>query len=199
VAFQQGFFTIARTCGACGGLGLRITKKCATCSGEGRLRTERTITVRIPPGVDDGMQLRVSGEGEVSGEGGAAGDLYVALHVRPHPRFTRQGKDLLSTAEISFAQAALGAEIRVPTPDGDHAVQIVPGTQSGSRMRLRGKGAPALDGTGRGDLHIDVQVRTPSRLSGEERALFERLAELEGAREEDRDRGLFDRVKDIFG
>jgi molecular chaperone DnaJ len=196
VAFQQGFFTIARTCSRCNGAGRTISKACPDCRGEGRVRSERTIQVRIPPGVDQGMQLRVSGEGEAGPEGGRPGDLYVVLHVRDHPVFQRRERDLLSTVEISFAQAALGTQIRVATVDGEKDLRVPAGTQSGARIRLRGLGVPSLDGSGRGDHYVAIQVRTPGSLTAEQRELFERLAEIEGRG--GRDRGLLDRVKDML-
>ncbi len=142
------------------------------------------------------MRLRVSGEGE-GGRGGAPpGDLYVVLHVREHEVFQRQDQEILLEAGVSFSQLALGAEIGVPTLDGEHRLTIPAGTQSGTRFRLRGKGVPALHGRGRGDQHVLVQVRTPRKLNPEQRDLLERLAEFDG--DETNDRGLFDRVKDIF-
>ena len=197
VAFQQGFFTIARTCSSCGGAGKRIVTPCETCQGRGRVRSESTITVRVPAGVDDGMRLRVSGEGEASPDGGPQGDLYVVLHVAPHPVFHRDGAQLHCEVPISFAEAALGTVVRVPlVGGGEHELEIDAGTQSGTVVRLRGKGLPALDRSGRGDLHVTVQVRTPKSLTAEQRQLLEQLGELDGS--EPAERGLFDRVKDIF-
>ena len=160
------------------------------------MRAERNIKVRIPAGVDQGMQLRVGGEGEAGTEGGPPGDLYVVLNVREHAIFQRQERDILSTLEISFARAALGVECKVATLDGEHVLKIPAGTQSGTRFRIRGNGVPALDGSARGDHYVTLHVRTPTALNGEQRELFERLAELEG--ESTEDRRLFDRVKDIF-
>ncbi len=197
VAFQQGFFTIARNCGRCRGTGQRITKACEDCSGEGRHRVEREIQARIPAGVDSGVQLRVTGEGESGSSGGPPGDLYVAIEVREHPVFQREERDIHSRIDITFSQAALGTTCQAQTLNGEQALQIPAGTDSGTRFRLRGKGVVALDGRGRGDHYITVQVRTPERLDGAQRELFERLAEVEGEPVEDR--GLFERVKDIFG
>jgi molecular chaperone DnaJ len=197
VAFQQGFFTIARTCGTCGGAGKRIVTPCPACSGQGRVRSESTVTVRVPAGVDDGMRLRISGEGEASGDGGPAGDLYVVLHVAPHAVFHRDGPQLHCDVDISFAQAALGTTVRVPLiGGGEEELDVLAGTQSGTVLRLRGRGLPALDRSGRGDLHVTIRVRTPESLSVEQRELLEKLAELDGV--ETAERGLFDRVKDIF-
>jgi molecular chaperone DnaJ len=197
VAFQQGFFTIARTCGTCGGAGKRIVTPCASCAGQGRVRASSTITVRVPAGVDDGMRLRVTGEGEASGDGGPAGDLFVVLHVDEHPVFRRDGAQLHCDVVISFAQAALGTMVRVPLiGGGEEDLEVDAGTQSGTILRLRGKGLPALDRSGRGDLHVTIRVQTPKSLSAEQRRLLEQLAELDGV--ETAERGLFDRVKDIF-
>ncbi|HKQ62550.1 MAG TPA: molecular chaperone DnaJ [Candidatus Polarisedimenticolaceae bacterium] len=196
IAYQQGFFTVARTCGRCRGTGRRIKQACPTCQGSGQVRSERALTVRIPAGVDDGMQLRMSGEGEASVDGGPPGDLYVVLHVREHAVFRREGLDLIVEVPLSFAQAALGAELRVPTLDGEQALSVPAGTQSGARFRLKGRGVPALDGGRRGDQHVVVRLNTPERLSAAQRELFQQLAKLE---EESGDRSLFDRVKDIFG
>jgi molecular chaperone DnaJ len=143
------------------------------------------------------MRLRISGEGEASPDGGATGDLYVVLHVKDHPIFTRDGAELHCELTISPAQAALGTQVRVPLlAGGDEEIEIEPGTQSGTVVRLRGKGLPALDRSGRGDLHVGIRVATPSRLTPEQRELYEKLAELDGV--ETPERGLFDRVKDIF-
>jgi molecular chaperone DnaJ len=197
VAFQQGFFTIARTCGTCGGSGQRIVKPCGTCAGQGRVRAERSITVRVPAGVDDGMRLRITGEGEASPDGGPTGDLYVVLHVKEHPVFRRDGAHLHVEVTISAAQATLGTTVQVPMlAGGEHTQDIEPGTQSGTLLRLRGKGLPSLDRSGRGDLHVTIRVAVPTRLTPEQRALYEKLAELDGV--DTPERGLFDRVKDIF-
>jgi len=196
VAFQQGFFTIARTCGHCRGSGKRVVKPCHGCRGEGRLRVERDLQVRIPAGVDDGMQLRLSGEGEAGSPGAPRGDLYVMIHVREHESFRRVDHDLESALEITFSQAALGVSRKVATIEGEREIDVPAGTQSGTRLRLRGLGVPSLDGRGRGDQYVTVHVRTPRSLDAKQRELFERLAEIEG--EPTAERGLFDRVKDIF-
>lgn len=197
VAFQQGFFTIARTCSTCGGAGRRIVKPCPDCGGQGRVRRERTLSVRIPPGVDEGTRLRLQGEGEAAPGGGRAGDLYVVLSVRPHETFRRDGLDILSEVAVSYAQAALGAKIAVPVLGGGREeIEIGPGTQPGSVVRLPGRGVPSPQGGGRGDHLVEIAVRVPRRLSAEHRALLEKLAEVEGR--ETSERGLFDRVKDIF-
>jgi molecular chaperone DnaJ len=161
------------------------------------VQASSTITVRVPAGVDDGMRLRVSGEGEASADGGPAGDLYVVLQVAPHPVFRREGAQLHCEAPITFAQAALGTVVRVPlVGGGEEELDVEAGTQSGTVLRLRGKGFPALDRNGRGDLHVTIRVETPRRISTEQRELLEKLAELDG--KETAERGIFERVKDIF-
>ena len=197
VAFQQGFFTIARTCGTCGGSGKRIVKPCKACGGSGRLRAEKTVTVRVPAGIDDGMRLRITGEGEASPNGGPPGDLYVMIHVSEHAVFRRDGPQLHVEAAITAAQAALGTTLDVPLlAGGTTEIEVEPGTQSGTIVRLRGKGLPSLDRSGRGDLHVHVRVVTPTRLTPEQRELYEKLATLDGV--DTPERGLFERVKDIF-
>jgi molecular chaperone DnaJ len=196
VAFRQGFFTIARPCGRCGGSGRRIVQACPSCDGQGRVQQERTLTVRIPAGVADGTRLRLIGEGEGGVVGGPAGDLYVVLHVRAHPVFVRDGLNLHCEVPVSFATAALGSSVSVPTLDGERTLEVPGGTQSGASFRLKGDGVPAVDGRGRGDQYVTIRVRTPKRLSKEQRELFQRLAEIEEAEPEEP--GLFDRVKKIF-
>jgi molecular chaperone DnaJ len=196
VAFQQGFFTIARPCNVCGGSGRRITNPCTTCEGRGRVQNERTLKIRIPAGVDDGTRIRMSGEGEGGTRGGPPGDLYVVLHVREHAHFQRADRDLHYALAVSFSQAALGAELPVPTIDGEEQLTIPPGTQTGTSFRLKGLGVPALNSSARGDQYVTVHVRTPIRLSEERRRLLEQLAELDG--EETSDPGLFEKVKNIF-
>ena len=196
VAFQQGFFTVARTCTGCRGTGKQITRPCTTCEGNGVVQNERTLTVRIPPGVDEGVQLRMVGEGEGSRAGGPPGNLYVVVHVREHPVFQREGNDLFCDVPLSFAKAALGAELPVPTLDGEQKLRIPAGTQSGTRFRLKGRGVPELNGPRRGDQYVIVRVHTPRRLNDKQRKLLEELAVFDG--EETGDAGLFERVKKIF-
>src|SRR2546427_253649 len=188
--FEQ-FFTIT-TCPKCNGRGQWPERPCPRCSGEGRIAEQRTIAVEIPPGVPDGVQLRVPGRG-LAGEAGASpGDLYVAVHVRPDERFARDGDDVIYELPITFAQAALGAEVEVPTLDGTSRLRIPAGIQSGTALRLRGKGLPRFQGPGRGDQFVRVIVVTPTRLSAEERRLFEQLR---GTREDSGHRGAFDRFR----
>jgi molecular chaperone DnaJ len=197
LAFQQGFFTFARPCDHCGGGGKLITDPCEACDGRGMVRQERTLGIRIPAGVNDGTRIRMSGEGERSAAGGKPGDLYVVLHVRQHSIFQRRDNDLYCLLPISYSQAALGAVIEVPTLDGSEDLKVPAGTQSGSRFRLRGLGVPRINGSGRGDLYVDVNIYTPQKLSQEQKRLIEELGKLDG--NERPEPGLFDRVKNIFG
>ena len=204
--YQQGFFTVARTCGQCRGTGSIVAKPCPTCRGAGRVQKDRKLTVRIPAGIATGQRLRISGEGEAGVAGGPRGDLYVVIQVQEHPFFQRDGNDLYCEVPLNFPTLALGGEIRVPTLDGDEPFTVPPGTQTGSTFRIRGKGMPDVGGRGRGDLMVTLKVKTPRKVSKEQRKLLEQLAaslpheEFEPTPVEDHgDRGLFDRVKDIFG
>lgn len=172
---QQGLFTVSRTCPECKGLGQVIREPCPACQGQGRTRQEKVLGLKIPAGVEDGMRLRVGGEGESGVYGGPTGDLYVVLHVREHSYFERDGSDLYCTIPISIAQAALGADIRVPTLKGQERLRIPEGTQSGSVFRLRGFGMPRVEQGGRGDLFVKIQVMVPTSLSREQRRLLESL------------------------
>jgi len=196
---QQGFFTVTRTCPQCQGMGQVIREACPVCVGEGRTREEKVLGLKIPPGVDDGTRLRVSGEGEAGEHGGPPGDLYVVLKVREHPYFERRGNDLYCTVPISITQAAIGAEFKVPTLRGQERVRIPEGTQSGSVFRLRGFGMPSLDGHGRGDLYVSVYVVTPTRLSRENRRLVEMLGSSVRVENKPLERRAAEKVKDIFG
>ena len=199
--YQQGFFSISRTCPACQGAGQVIRTKCPECQGSGRVERTRTIDVRIPPGVDSQTRIRVPGEGEQGANGGPAGDLYIVLEVADHPFFERRGADLYCTIPISITQAALGAEITVPGLSGDEKVSIEEGTQTGSTIRLKGKGLPDPHGGGKGDLYVNVRVVTPNKLSREQRRALQQLGELLEVenRPAQRDSSLFEKVKDIFG
>jgi molecular chaperone DnaJ len=207
VRFQQGFFTVARTCPLCRGTGRMITKPCQTCRGEGRVTKDRKITVKIPPGIANGQQLRLQGEGEGGSAGGPAGHLYVVIHVREHEFFRRDGMNLFCEIPVNFTTVALGGEVQVPTLDGSENVKVPEGTQTGTTLRLRGKGMPDVGGKGRGDLFATVQVVTPKKLTREQRALVEQLSKVlpkeqfrPRPREDEQDeRNLFDRVKDMFG
>jgi molecular chaperone DnaJ len=205
--YQQGFFTVARTCGQCRGSGKVIAKPCPTCRGAGTVPREKKLTVKIPPGIAEGQQLRLSGEGEAGSAGGPAGHLYVVLHVQRHPFFRRDGNDLYCEVPVNFTTLALGGDVRVPTPKGHEKLAVPEGTQTGSTFRLRGKGMPDIGGRGHGDLMVTVQAITPRKLTRDQRQLLEQLADVlpteafePRAQAEDHDeRNLFDRVRDIFG
>jgi molecular chaperone DnaJ len=208
VRFQQGFFTVARTCPQCRGTGKIISKPCHTCRGAGRVTRDRKITVKIPAGIASGQQLRLSGEGEAGTAGGPAGHLYVVVHVQEHEFFRRDGLNLFCEIPVNFTTLALGGEIQVPTLDGTEDVKVPEGTQTGTTLRLRGKGMPEVNGRGRGDLFATVQGQTPRKLTREQRHLLEQLAKVlpkeqfapRSRREDVEDeRNLFDRVKDMFG
>jgi molecular chaperone DnaJ len=172
---QQGLFTVSRTCPECKGLGQVIREPCPACQGQGRNRQEKVLGIKIPAGVDDGMRLRVGGEGESGVYGGPTGDLYVVLRVHEHSYFEREGSDLYCSIPVSIAQAALGAEIKIPTLKGQERLRIPEGTQSGSVFRMRGLGMPRVEEGGRGDLYVKVQVAVPTNLSREQRRLLESL------------------------
>jgi molecular chaperone DnaJ len=175
-----GTLMTSSPCRTCGGTGQEIPDKCERCFGQGRVREPATVTVDIPAGVGEGMELRVGGSGHAGVAGGPAGELYVALHVEPSPAFDRRGQDLFTVLDISATQAALGASVTVATLDGDETVKIDAGTESGTVVRLRGKGIPNLNRRGRGDLYLTLHVVTPTQLTRDERELYERLAELRG-------------------
>jgi molecular chaperone DnaJ len=200
VTFQQGFFSVARSCSHCRGSGRIVAEPCKTCRGEGHVAVERTLQIRIPAGVDNGSQLRIGGEGEPGAQGGPPGDLYVVLRVAEHAFFKRDGTHLVCEMPVGVAQAALGASIEVPTLDGEKARLNVPeGTQSGTVLKLRGQGIPALGGRGRGDLHVLVRVVVPKHLNAEQRKLFEQLAKtLPIPDVKDKDKSLLDRMKDLL-
>jgi len=199
IRLTQGFFSIARPCSHCGGSGRVITDPCTTCKGRGAVETETTLTVKVPPGVDAGTRLKLTGEGEPGENGGPNGDLYVTLHVREHPIFSREDADIWCEVPVSFPQAALGAQLDVPTLDGKVKLKIPAGTQSGTVLRLKGKGVPQLGGYGRGDQHVRVIVETPSQLSKEQRELLEKFAQLAGEESHPQSRSFLGKVKELFG
>ena len=199
VRYQQGFFSIARTCSTCRGTGSVITDPCQKCRGEGRVLRQKTIDAKIPAGVEDGTRIRFAGLGEAGVFGGPAGDLYVVLHVQEHAFFEREGNDLHCVMPISFSQAALGAEITVPTLEGEHTLRVPETTQSGTTFRLRGKGVPVLNGRGKGDLFVEVRVQTPSKLNKKQRDLLQELEGTVTVENSPQRRTLLGKVKDIFG
>jgi len=198
VRYQQGFFSIARTCPTCQGAGSVITDPCPKCKGEGRGLRERVVETKVPAGVEDGTRIRFAGLGEAGVFGGPAGDLYVVLHVKEHPFFEREGNDLYCVVPISFPQAALGAEIVVPTMEGDYRLKIPEGTPSGTSFRIRNRGVPVLNGRGKGDLFVEVRVQTPGKLSKRQRELLAELGQLSPVENRPQRRSLLGRMKDMF-
>ena len=206
VRFQQGFFTVARPCPQCQGVGKIISKPCTSCRGAGRVAKERKLTVKIPAGIATGQQLRLQNEGEAGSGGGPSGSLFVVIAVQEHEFFRRDGENLFCEVPVNFTTLALGGEIQVPTLDGAESVKVPDGTQTGTTLRLRGKGMPDVNGRGRGDLFATVQVQTPKKLNKEQRHLLEQLANVlptekfqpRGHAEPNDERNLFDRVKDMF-
>ena len=179
VNVDQGFFSMARTCNRCSGTGRIVEHPCETCRGSGATPTSRTLRVKIPPGVEDGARIRLAGRGEAAPGGGRPGDLFVDVRVRAHELFGRRGADLTLALPLTYPEAALGAEVRVPTLDGAVTLKVPAGTRSGRTFRVRGKGAPKRSG-GNGDLLVTVQVEVPARVSKEERRLLEQLQEVSG-------------------
>jgi molecular chaperone DnaJ len=200
VRYTQGFFTVARTCPQCQGEGRVISDPCTECRGEGLVEQERSITVKIPAGVDTGARLRLSGEGEHGRRGGPPGDLYVVLQVRPHKLFRRDGATVLSRMTISYPQAVLGTSVEVDTIRGKANLDVPSGTAHGRDFRLRGQGIERLDGSGRGDhvVTVEVEVPNPRDLSPEELQLLRRLAEL-GGHPVKEEKGVIERLKGVFG
>jgi molecular chaperone DnaJ len=199
VRYQQGFFSISRSCGQCNGAGKIIRDPCATCQGRGRVRKEKVLEIKIPAGVDNGARLRIQGEGEAGTQGGPAGDLYVIIYLEEHPFFQRQGNSIYCQVPIGITQAVLGGEITVPTLEGEEKLKIPEGTQSGSVFRLRNKGIVSLGERGRGDQFVTVNVVIPSKLTKEQRQIFEELASASKDDDLIQERNIFEKVKDIFG
>lgn len=190
---------MARTCPTCQGAGSVITDPCPKCKGETRVLRQRTVEAKVPAGVEDGTRIRFSGYGEAGAFGGPAGDLYVVLHVKEHPFFSREGNDLHCVIPISFTQAALGAEIKVPTLEGEQVLKIPEGTQSGTTFRIKSKGVPVLQGRGKGDLFVEVRSQTPSKLTKRQRELLQELDGLTRIENKPQRSTLVEKMKDIFG
>lgn len=200
VRAKQGFFVIERPCPNCHGAGEVLEAPCRNCRGEGRVDTMQTLDVDIPAGVDTGTRIRLSGRGEAGPRGAPAGDLYIFVHVKPHPVFEREGTSLFTRVPVSFTTAALGDTIEIPGLDGEtHAIEIPAGIQSGRQLRKRGAGMPVLQGRGRGDLIVEVQVETPTRLTARQKELLCEFRETETGEECPESRGFFDKLKDAFG
>ncbi|HWR17541.1 MAG TPA: molecular chaperone DnaJ [Terriglobales bacterium] len=199
VRYQQGFFSIARTCTSCGGVGQVISDPCSACRGEGRVLKKRELEVKVPAGVEDGMRMRYAGQGEPGYFGGPAGDLYIVLHVKEHDFFQRDGRDLHCSIPISFPQAALGAEIEIPTLDGMHKLKVPEGTQSGTVFRIKGKGVPVVNGHGKGDLMVEVRVQVPTKLNKRQKELLNELAGLTTVdNKPSKDPSIMSKVKEFF-
>jgi molecular chaperone DnaJ len=198
IQFRQGFFSISRTCSQCEGRGEVIKDPCTACEGTSRLQKEKKISIKIPKGVDTGSKLRLVSEGESGIMGGSHGDLYVVIHVEEHPFFERRGDDLLCTVPIGFTQAALGGEIKIETLDGEEILKIPEGTQNGTTFRLKRMGMPQLHGNRRGDLYIRISVRTPTKLSRQQKELLKKINDICEEGNLEREENFFNRVKDIF-
>jgi len=200
VRAQQGFFVIERTCPGCHGAGQRIKSPCRSCRGEGRVDKERSLDVKIPPGVDEGTRIRLAGQGEAGPRGAPAGDLYIFLHVKRHQIFEREGTNLFCRVPISFTTAALGGAIHVPGLDGvEHEIRIPVGIQSGKQLRQRGAGMPVLNGRGHGDMVMQIEVETPTKLSARQKELLEEFRETETGEECPESSGFFGKLKGMFG
>jgi len=198
---QQGFFSIQQTCPKCHGSGKVVDTPCGSCSGAGRVKKQKTLSVKIPAGVDEGDRIRLSGEGEPGVNGGPAGDLYVVIHLRQHEVFTRDQNDLHCEMPISFTTAALGGEVEIPTLDGAAKIRIPAETQTGKVFRLRGKGIKGVRSSSHGDLLCHVVVETPVNLTARQRELLEELEQIdrrEGSRHNPRAKSFLDRVKEFF-
>jgi molecular chaperone DnaJ len=199
IRHAQGFFTLERTCPACQGRGQTIDDPCPTCAGAGRVTRERTLSVNIPRGVEDGTRIRLAGEGEAGLRGGPAGDLYIFLAIAPHELFQRDGADLHCRVPISMVSAALGGEFEMPAIDGGKArVKVPPGTQTGRRFRLAAKGMPVLRAKQTGDMYVQVVVETPQNLSKRQRELLAEFEKLSSQETQPESAGFFGRVKEFF-
>ncbi len=202
VRMQQGFFSIQQTCPRCHGTGKIVPTPCGTCNGAGAVKKQKTLSVKIPAGVDEGDRIRLSGEGEMGANGGPPGDLYVVMHLKPHAMFKRDGTNLHCDMPVSIATAALGGEIEIPTLDGQAKIRIPPETQTGKVFRLRGKGIKQVRGSGHGDLMCHVYIETPVNLTARQRELlleFESISSEDPSRHNPQTKGWFDKVRDFFG
>ncbi len=199
VRFTQGFFAVARTCSQCNGAGQVVADPCKSCRGTGKIEGNTELTVKMPPGVDTGTRVRLAGEGEPGEQGGPTGDLYVVVHVKEHPLFHREEQDVFVVVPMSFVQAALGAQIDVPTLDGVVKLKIPEGTQTDKVFRLKGKGIPSLHGGPRGDQHVKVMVETPTNLTSKQRKLLEEFGEENTLSANPQTTSFFAKVKELFG
>ena len=199
VRANQGFFVVERTCPGCHGIGEVISDPCTTCRGEGRAEKRRSLQVNVPPGVDEGTRIRLTGEGEAGARGGPPGDLYIFIHLARHSLFQREGNVLFARCPVSFTTAALGGTIEVPGLDRKrHAIKIPPGIQSGKQLRQRGAGMPVLNGRGHGDMVIQIEVETPTRLSAKQKELLEEFRATETGDECPASSGFFKKLKTVW-
>lgn len=198
VRYQQGFFTVSRTCSYCGGTGEIITTPCDRCHGSGRIKEKKELKIKIPAGVDEGTKLRIAGEGEAGERGSPRGDLYVVIRMKKHEFFERREQNLFCQVSILFSQAALGTTLEIPTLEGNELFKIPPGTQPGETFKLKGKGIKDLESQKKGDLFIRVNVRTPENLTNEQKALLRKFAESRGENVESVNRNILDKVKSFF-
>jgi molecular chaperone DnaJ len=197
--FQQGFFRISRPCDECGGVGETVKHRCADCRGAGRIEGSQSIQVTVPAGIEEGQRLRLTGEGEAGIAGGPPGDLYVVISIKQHALFERDGMDVNCEVPVPFVQAVLGAEIEVPTLEGKVNLRIPEGTQSGTVMRLRGKGLPALRSSARGDQLVRIFVEVPTKLTDRQRELMDQFAAETGHDVSPQSKGFLDKLRDLFG
>lgn len=195
VRFQQGFFSVSKTCGKCYGRGQIITDPCKSCKGHGKIQKEKNVSVKVPPGVDRGSRLKIYGEGEPGVHGGPRGDLYIVIDVEEHPFFKRDGTEIFCEVPLSFPQAALGAEIEVPTLDGSANLKIPAGTPSGKVFYIKGKGAPPVGGHHRGNQAVRVYIDVPKKLSARQRELLEEFASING---DEVSKSFKEKIKDLF-
>ena len=198
VRFQQGFFSLTRPCPDCNGEGKKIADPCSKCRGTGLTRGQKTLSLKIPAGVESGNRLKMNGEGESGAKGGPPGDLYVVITVKEHPIFQREGNDLICEVPLSFPQAALGCELEVPTLEGKVKLKVPAGTQSGRIFKLNGKGIPVLQGYGRGDELVVVRVETPTKLTTRQKQLLDEFAKEAGEDIHPMGTSFFDKVKELF-
>lgn len=200
VRAKQGFFVVERTCPSCRGSGQIIAEPCPSCRGDGRVEKRKTLSVNVPPGVDQGTRIRLAGEGEAGMRGGPPGDLYIFIHLSRHKLFQREGTTLFARCPVTFTTAALGGTIEVPGLDGKrHAIRVPAGTQSGKQVTQRGAGMPVLSGRGFGDMVIQIEVETPSRLTAKQKKLLEEFRATETGDECPASHGFFQKVKGMFG
>ena len=199
VRFSQGFFSVSRPCPRCGGRGVIIESPCTTCNGAGRTLKRKKLSIKVPPGAETGLRLKVTSEGERGVRGGPPGDLYIFITVSPHELFERDGDDIVCEVPVSFVQAALGADIDVPTLFGKARMKIPAGTQTHKMFRLRGKGLPNLRQHGQGDQFVRVVVETPTKLTQRQKELLEEFAKISGEQHNPITQSFFDKVKEIFG